>query len=385
MFNKRRERGDQIIAFAVMIQSLLLIMQIVLMNVFHMSGDATTIYRVLLTAFPMVLAMIVSANRNLSRFILTFLIAILLLVITIAVFPKNEPYVVGEGLRFFLPVVVPSFLCLTTVSDYKIVERTLYVISWFTAILVLFYFVEYFRGVFSIEGYNMPFSYACLLPMVSFYSHRKTYDYLVVLVMLMAVLAIGARGPAVYFVVYVIIDMLLNRRKWRFAVLILAIVLIIALPTIYSFFSASGISSRTLRMLLEGDFVQDSGRNAIQAYFWSQLMENPIIGLGLFGDRLKDDVVYCHNLFLEILVDFGVLLGSIIIITGVISLIKLFIESESENKNRIIKYFCALILPFLTSSSYLIDSEFAIFVGLCVLLHKDNLYKRNVFTSRKSH
>ena len=57
--NKKQLQGDFIISFAVMIQSLLIVLQTIMIGFFYMDADATTIYRVLLTAIPMIIAMII--------------------------------------------------------------------------------------------------------------------------------------------------------------------------------------------------------------------------------------------------------------------------------------------------------------------------------------
>ena len=169
---KNQLRGDRIIAFAVMIQSLLLVLQTVMIGYFHMDEGSTTIYRVVLTAIPMIAAMVITIARNPVRFIFGYVAVAILLVFTIAVFPENTPFVTSQGLRFLLPVVVPSFICLTVVYDYSIVERTLYIVSWLTFALVVLYIIGFFVGVVSITSYNMAFSFACVLPFVVFYSHR---------------------------------------------------------------------------------------------------------------------------------------------------------------------------------------------------------------------
>ena len=50
---------DHYIAFAVLLQSFLVILQQVLIAVFHMPPEATTIYRVVLTAIPLSLAIVI--------------------------------------------------------------------------------------------------------------------------------------------------------------------------------------------------------------------------------------------------------------------------------------------------------------------------------------
>jgi len=373
----RQESGDRIIAFAVMIQSLLLVLQTVMIGFFHMNADATTIYRVVLTAIPMIVAMVIALARNPLRFIVGYIVSVVLLLFTLAIFPDNTPFVMSQGLRFLLPVVVPSFLCLTVVYDYDIVERTLYIISWFVMFLVLFYIFGFFTGVVSITSYNMAFSFACVLPFVAFYSHREYYDQIACFVLFILVIAIGARGAALCMASYVVFDLFQYKSKWRFLLLAVIVAFIVLLPLLNSWLYSIGISSRTLDMLLSGEITSDSGRSSIRKYFINQLVEHPFFGIGLFGDRLLDDVSYCHNILLEIILDFGIPIGGLLLFIGLIKLISIYYHSDSDNRNILVGYFCALVLPFMTSGSYLINSNFAIFIGLCFLINKQNILDPN--------
>lgn len=374
---KRQERGDRIIAFAVMIQSLLLVLQTVMIGFFHMNADATTIYRVVLTAIPMIIAMVIALARNPVRFIVGYVVSIVLLLFTMAIFPDNTPFVISQGLRFLLPVVIPSFLCLTVVYDYRIVEKTLYIISWFVIVLVLFYIFGFFTGIVSITSYNMAFSFACVLPFVAFYSHRKYYDRIVCIVLFILVIAIGARGAALCMASYVVYDLFQYKSKWRFLLLAVIVAFIVLLPLLNSWLYSIGISSRTLDMLLSGEITSDSGRSDIRRYYINKLIEHPFLGIGLFGDRLLDDVSYCHNILLEIILDFGIPFGGLLLFIGLIKLISIYYHSDSDKRNILIGYFCALVLPFMTSSSYLINSNFSIFLGLCFLINKQDILDPN--------
>ena len=364
--------GDRIIAFAVMIQSLLVIMQTIMIGVFYMDAEATTVYRVAFTAVPMIVAMIVAFYRHSVRFIVVYAVVITLLLLTCAVFPANTPYVIGQSTRFLLPVVLPSALCLLSVTNFRVVENTLYIISWFTAVMVFYYIICFFRGIVSIYNYNMTFSYACLLPMVVLYAHRKAIDVMASGVLFISVLAIGSRGAAFCFLIYLIFDLFQHKSKWRFVVVILVVLLFVSLPFLVSWFDTIGVSSRTIDMFLSGEISNDSGRSYIQKRVLGRLLSQPFIGLGFFGDRIDD--VYCHNILLEICLNFGLFLGPIIILFLITKLIVLYYHLGNDDRNRIIRYFCALVLPFMTSGSYLIGSEFAIFIGLCYLINKNNHY-----------
>lgn len=356
-----------------MIQSLLLVLQTVMIGYFHMDAEATTIYRVVLTAIPMVVAMVITLVRNPVRFIVGYIVSVVMLLLTMAIFPNNTPFVLSQGIRFLLPVVIPSFLCLTVVYDYKIVEKTLYIVSWFVMALVLIYIYGFFSGVVSITSYNMALSFACVLPFVSFYLHGKFYDWIICFVLFVLVIAIGARGAALCMASCVVFDLFQHKSRWRFLSLVIIVAFVVSLPLLHGWLDSIGISSRSLNMLLYGDVTFDSGRREIRRYFLNKLMEHPVLGIGLFGDRLLEGVAYCHNILLEVILDFGIPLGGLLIFFGLIRLISLYFKSDADNRNKIIGYFCALVLPFMTSGSYLIGSEFAIFVGLCYLINKNQI------------
>ena len=63
---------DDWLAFAVAIQSPLIILQQILVDILGMEIESTTIYRVLLTAFPMTIAIALGFNRNKRLFLATY-------------------------------------------------------------------------------------------------------------------------------------------------------------------------------------------------------------------------------------------------------------------------------------------------------------------------
>lgn len=370
--SKNQVIGDRIIAFAVMIQPLLVILQLVMIFVFKMDEKATTNYRVLLTAVPMVAAIIITLRRNSRRFLIVYSISFVLLLLTCILFPENEPFIREQGARFLLPVVIPGALCLFTVKDIKVVEKTLYFISWGTALLVLFYVFNFLKGSFIAETYNMAFSYGCLLPMIVLFAHKKLYDVITSIILFIVVLAIGSRGAALYFLVYVVVDIFRQKSKWRITIITLIAGIIVILPHLYNWFDSVGINSRTMSMFYSGNISNDSGRSSILKLFLAKLSDQPLLGLGLFGDRTVPNIAYCHNLILEIYLNFGIIMGTIIVLFLFTRLVVLYKTSNYENRGRIICYFCAMVLPLMTSGSYLIDSGPATFIGLCFLINKDN-------------
>src|SRR5690606_29704442 len=131
----------------------------VLISVFYIPADNTTIYRVLLTAIPLSVAIGITLYRQWPIFLLVYGITIVVLLLNEILFPQNEEFLWPLSLRFLLPIVIPSALCLMFISNVEVVEKVIYKISWGTTLLTLFYVVNFFLGTFKFDKYNMPFSY----------------------------------------------------------------------------------------------------------------------------------------------------------------------------------------------------------------------------------
>ena len=283
-------------------------------------------------------------------------------------FPDNEPYVMTQGVRFLLSVVIPSALCLTTVYEIEIVWKMMKVLSWVAAVLVLFYVVTLFAGVFFIEDYDMSFSYACLMPMLVLYAQKRPITIFASIFIFLSVIAIGSRGAAIIFVAYVVLDFFRNKNKWRFLFLLIGVLFIVLFPLFISGLENIGITSRTITMFNSGKVMDDSSRTKVYDYFISQLLDNPLLGIGLFGDRIVTNGSYCHNIFLEICLNWGIVMGPILIIIVFYNIIKTYINLCPQNKDLYLIFIFIGTLPFMFSCSYLIDNGFAFLMGMTFLL-----------------
>lgn len=366
--SKRKRIGDFIICLAVFIQPVLILMQHVMIDVFRMDPDATTNYRVLFTAIPMLLAIGIGLSRNTIRFVIVYAIAIMALIYTIAFFPDNERYVRYEGLRFLLPLIIPSAVCISTVEDVDVLRKSLYIMAWSGAVLAFYYMLSYFEGAFYIDSYDMSFSYGCLLPMIVLYSKKKMLPFLASLFLFLSVMAIGSRGSAAVFIAYIIVDFFVSKRKGRWVVLVLGVLFVAVLPVFVDFLSSVGLQSRTLTMLNEGEISSDSGREVIYRVCLNAIRDHLLFGVGLFGDRVLLEGSYCHNFFIEVLLDFGVLLGLAIILV----LIWLFLNSlrvtKVKNRDLLMIFTFGSFLPYMVSGSYLVSNNVALWIGLMLFL-----------------
>lgn len=362
---------DFIICCAVFIQSPLILIQHVLIDVFMMNPDSTTLYRVVFTAVPMLYAIFLSIKRKPKLFLLAYFITGLLLLATMVFFPQNTPYIKYEGIRFLLPVVLPSALCLASVKNIESSERALVLMSWISAALVFVYVIAFLRGSILFESYNMSFSYGCLLPMIALYYKKTLPSILASIILFLTVIAIGSRGAAVIFVFYVLADSLLSSSKSSLFALIACVILLASLSLFSTWLGDLGISSRTLNLYSEGDLISyDAGRGEIYESFSFDSIEHPLIGIGLYGDRYYTGGGYCHNVLLEICIDFGFLLGPIIILFLLFKMIRLFFSIPKGLKRVLLMYLAVGFLPLMVSGSYLQSSSLSILIGMCCLIKK---------------
>lgn len=364
-FDFTQKRGDYILSFAVVVQSLLVIFQQCLIGILHMAPESTTIYRVVLSAIPVLFALYYVLRRKKILLIVTYVITILILLIHTILFPDNELYIRQSVFRFLLPILLPTFLAVASIRNFQVLIDTLYYVSWCTFGLALIYALSFFTGRIVFESYNMGFSYGLLIPMLSLYVRKNFWSVIASFFMFLMIIALGSRGAAVIFVCYLLYDFLINNKRFFFIFILVGIGVFLLIPYFIEFLSSLGITSRTLSLLLSGHMDSDSGRGDIYQKCIEELMQYPLLGLGVFGDRvILNGIYYCHNIFLEIAVGFGIPLAILIISGLFIWIIIRYIRFAPENRGFLVMILLAVFIKLLVSGSYLEDYDFAFLVGI---------------------
>ena len=125
-----------------------------------------------------------------------------------------------------------------------------------------------------------------------------------------------------------------------------------------------GINSRTLTQLLNQTFFDDSGRSTIQETVIANI---GLLPKGLYYDRIVANGSYTHNLFLEILLEYGYLLGGAIIAWLCFRMIKSVFSIKGDTAASVFMY--SLVgsgfFKLMFSSSYLLNEPgFWLLIGL---------------------
>lgn len=221
------------------------------------------------------------------------------------------------------------------------------------------------------------------------YKEKKVIPFLISIISLILIFFGGARGPLGCLLVLYMLLIAYPFTTRRILIMSgIALILIIGGPMILNKIlsgSADVISdiggfSRTLYKITEGDLLQSDSRDNLSKIIENAISANPL-GYGLLGDRfiLKQHGMtgYAHNVVLELLCDFGWLIGLFIFVIWIVNILKVFF-----NKNRQDSFYCYLaLLPsgclmLFFSGSFV--EEFAFWALLGVVFHYKSTFSHKL-------
>lgn len=379
----KNNKGDYILSIAAIIQPILALAQLFMIDALRIDPDATNRFRVMATALPVVFAMAIVINRKSILTATVYGIVFIVFLLTVMTFPDRWQYMKDDVLKFTIPVVIPIGLCISSIKNLAVLIRSMLYVAVFAAVISIFYLSMLFNGGFIIEGYSMTFSYALLFPAFVLLSKERWYWKAVGVVLMLEMLAIGSRGAFLVATAYLLYTIF--GRKISFSKIVIYGSLLFALFFLFwnkiisllvDLFNNLGIQSRTLALLIDNEIItHDSGREEIAKSAWELIDKAPIFGSGVWADRQYIDA-YCHNIFLELLVDFGYVGFFFIIVAFLYYQIKIYKKIPTNHKTMYVMMF-SLLIPLLVSSSYLTSFNAAMFLGFSYLL--SSLKSRNLY------
>lgn len=267
-----------------------------------------------------------------------------------------------------------------SVTDFNLLEKKLCKLSAIVAIEMIISFFIYHFVFHTVWGEGaMGLSYKLLVPAVLvLYRIFKKFEikYLILSVVLICIMILqGSRGPIISLICFAVLYQILNASKYRNRVLVnwaflilLAVLFIVYLPDFLQWIAnvsdKFGFNSKFLRVMLEGDFFTPNGRDVVAEGAIDIIWNNPL-GKGFFGERPVLGT-YCHNIFLEFLVDFGLLFGSIFSLAYVLLIIKRFRSNNTTERMVLCILFCAFLIKLFFSGSFWTETVFFAFLAFLI-------------------
>ncbi len=370
------EKEDKILSIAAFFPIVLLMLQQLIIGLHLIPHETAKILNITLSSIPMIIAFFIFIRRELILSIVSFIIMFMLILISYEFYPDNRPYIKDNYFYLFF-INIPVFLCISSIKNIENLKKVMLTLSYWVLGFGILLFGLIISGKMIVEEYNMSLSYYLLLPALVFVYQNKMKYYLIFAFILLLIVLLGSRGPLLSVIFYVFVLLLLNRTNALKNISSTLIVILISLLMVYLinfnnlfyFFEKSlGISSRTLGLVINGEIIQDSGRVGLQKIIIDKILNGNFFGYGVFGDRPLLGGVYVHNIFLEILNNFGVFFGVIIILF----LFILIFKTLRNNKNS--KFFLVFLFyaffPLLISGSYLTSIVFGMFPGYLYMNNK---------------
>ena len=251
------------------------------------------------------------------------------------------------------------------------------------------------RGYEIHMSYNLSLGYNVLLFVLPFlYSalaEKKLTDWIGAFVGIAIILVAGSRGPfldiGIFLAIYILLKFSRSRKKIILALSIIAgsILLWISYPFLISqlagLLEKLNLSSRMISKLVSGEVLDDSNRSTIWNAAVEMIKQHPF-GYGAMGTRhviyQYIYVAHPHQFFLEVLVDFGVVFGSAIILWLAVKTVKLFkMKGQDEWKAVFLIFFaraCQLLVSLTFWHSIGLWGALAVGVCMCKAKRKELRY-----------
>jgi len=205
---------------------------------------------------------------------------------------------------------------------------------------------------------------------------------------LFMMLSYGARGPLNCLVLYTAVKLLIvfvEKGVHGKLVLVLnissiGVSLYLVIDKIFDWlmtvFQNLGFSTRSVKMLMDSSFLTDTSRYQIYTFCYDRILSHPYLGTGVVNDRIYiantifggDSPIgnYPHNIFLEIWMQFGIFIGTILLVVIMLVLLNgLSSRISADAKGTALILIGTGFFPLLFSGSYIDSNAFYILMGVC--------------------
>lgn len=348
-------------------------------------------HSILISAFTVVLTMyaLVYGLFHITRStIFLFCIPLFLLLIKL----PFEYSVIGEGsdvgLQFlvgFLTIGVAGILFGTVRCSVSYFFKVANKIAWINFLLIGFIPFTSLYGASELSINYMKYGYAILPIVLVAYTniirgHTSIAEWGLFLCSLLSMIVFGARGAQLTFVLFFLVSFLFLSRVrfiWKLLISVVILIGVFALPylltQLISILDQYGISSYPIakyKELLSGtDFIDtSSGRNFLYEYAYLRILEHPLLG-NPFNSCYVDtggDFYYYHNVFLDLLVNYGTIVTGVLILLLVYVVWGVFTRVTLDEKYLIAILFVVPFGRLVVSSSFWLRPEFWLFLSYSI-------------------
>jgi len=365
---------------------------------------------IIITCLPVVFVLIRSKKYKIWDFFVVFAFLVFSFCVTYFVHPEYEYVYTRENYGVYPYVFradngLYAYLFVRLVDDPKRILKNMKISSYlmyvyfaikiYSALQTGYWLQHGYHGETVKLTYNLSLGYDILLYMFTFlYAALKTknlVDWVAAGVGVVMIILAGSRGPfldiGIFSVIYIMISFKKSKKKYLYIGVGVVLIPIIMLSYtsillwISNILEQYDISSRFIKMMLSGDVADSSTRQPIWSATINMIKENPF-GYGPMGTRhviyLLHFVGHPHQIFLEILVDWGVFAGTAFIVFILLKSAKVFLLDDiGDWKAVFLIFFCRACQLLLSLTYWHIDAFWAcLAIGMSIYEYRKNQRKR---------
>ncbi len=320
---------------------------------------------------------------------------------TVIVCRENVQYINQYGSRIFTEFLFP-IIVLQQIENKEHIINSIRVGTFISGICMLIGYPinEIVLGNHTAADGYMVLTYMILIGFAGFSyygitENKKCYVAIAIVLFLEMIMA-GSRGPLICgFVITItaLVRTYKNISKKNIASIVLIIIVLTIIATningillfLGKIASANNINARVLDLIQKGHFINNESteiRSDVFIYLNGKILENPL-GYGFLGDRgvlSNINASYPHNLFYELVLQFGWIIGGLLGVEITYNIIRNIISSDFYGSyTASIDILVAIaFVKLMMTGSYVWESYFAMLVYL--LINGKNVggvYKKN--------
>ncbi len=263
-------------------------------------------------------------KRFRKKLLIYFFSVITLSLVQYIVFEDTNEYFLKTFFTY-ITTIMPVVACFLSINNYDNLFNHLIKLSFIISVITLIMVIIFGGNLFA-NRYSMGFANTMIFPtniLIYYFFNIDTKKINKIMTIMFAIsnifiiCAFGSRGALVciasYFIFTLFIKKEKNLKNYIIQTIIVALFWILILfykdiiKLLIELFSNLGLNSRTLYILLN-NVTHDSGRKKIWSSILTNIIDNPFLIRGINADYLLLGT-YSHNIILEFLYEFGVLIG----------------------------------------------------------------------------
>ena len=288
----------------------------------------------------------------------------------------------GNSFLVLFIYALPAYLLIRRIRNYSYLYK--YMVYFSYVVVSLSVFTYFCTNTAFAESY-MTLAYNMLLQTVVLLLHKprkyKLLHYALAALGCFVIAVGGARGALLGLLIVAALMLFVSNYSAQKKVLLilLVVVLIIVSLSFYNeiviaisgFLEHIGIKSRTFELLFSktAEISFDSGRSLLMT---KALQSITLVGRGLFADRAILNGSYAHNLFIELLVHYGYIIGGMLCCYILWLIISALLKTKKPEWRLIVMLIPNGFIMLMLSNSYLLQNPcFYALLGICInALHK---------------